>query len=194
MTLAHNPDVVGDGAQLVIYDVRKPRWLALQAGYSKQVQQLEDALWQLYLKSMLPNATGALLDQLGALVLQPRENRTDDVYRLWIRAKALVLRSSGRPAELLTIARLVLPSAVRIVMVMQYPAALEIRLEGAIAYPSSGADVAALLLAAAASGVRLLVTYTSSETPFRYPASGLDEFASPVGYGAGVYAAVSGSV
>lgn len=189
MSLAHNTDVVGDGVALVIYDVRKPRFLALQASYSRQLQALEDALWQLYIGSMLPDATGALLDQLGALVLQPRENRDDDTYRLWIRAKALVLRSSGRPEELLQIAKLVLPASVRPVMVMQYPAALEIRLEGAL---DTGADVAALLLAAAAAGVRLLVSYTSSPSPFRYPADGVDALGSPAGYGAGVYAAVSG--
>src|ERR1700759_2482433 len=154
MTLAHNADHAGDGVKLVIYDVRKPRFLALQASFSKQVQALEDALWQLYLNSMLPGATGVLLDQLGGLVLQPRENRSDDVYRLWIRAKALVLRSSGRPEELLTIARLVLPNTVRAVMVMQYPAALQIRLEGAL---ELGADVAALLLAAAGPAVGLVV-------------------------------------
>lgn len=189
MTLARNPDHAGEAAGNVIYDVRKPRFLALLGTYAKQIQALEDALWKLYVGSMLGDAVDALLDQLGALVLQVRDNRSDDVYRLWIRAKALVLRSSGRPEELLAIARMVLPPSVRVLLVEQYPAAMMIRLEGPTLY---GKEIAALLLLAKAIGVRLLVTYSSSDAPFRYPASGVSESDSPAGYGAGVYAAVSG--
>jgi glycine/D-amino acid oxidase-like deaminating enzyme len=188
VTLAHNTSHVADGLDTLVYDLRKPKLQALASSYLLEVQQLEDAFWDLYLRSMIANGFGAALDQLGALVTQPRENRSDDVYRVWILARALVLRSSGRPPELARIARMILPQSVRVVVVEEYPAAFTLRLEGVLD-ASIGRALAALLQLAKANGVRLLVTYQPG-TPFRYAASGASEFGSINGYGAGGYAAL----
>jgi hypothetical protein len=187
LTLAHKLDHEAEGLDTLIYDLRTPKLQALLSTYLVEVQQAEDALWILYICSMIPDAFGAALDQLGGLVDQKRENRTDDVYRLWILAKALVLRSSGRPEELIAIARMVLPETVRVQIVDEYPAALSVRLIGAVD-PDTGSALATLLRSAKAISVRLLTTWRTTSTPFRYPADGIAQNPSANGYGAGHYA------
>lgn len=190
MTLEHNTNHVAGGLETLIHDFRRPKVQALAGSYLEGVQELEDALWALYLGSMIRGALGTSLDQLGALVEQPRENRSDDVYRVWILARALVLRSSGRTEELLRVARMVLPARVIARVVDEYPAAMTVRLEGPV--PNElGVEIAELLRAAKAESVRMLVTWSESATPFRYPPSGIAELDSPRGYGTGAYAAVS---
>jgi hypothetical protein len=186
-TIQRNAEHVAQGLELLIYDVRKPKLSALAASYLGQVQELEDALWFLYLHTMIRDAFGQALDRLGALVTQPRENRTDDVYRTWILARALVLRSSGRIPELLAIARMVLPDTVQVQIVEEYPAGMTITLDGVVD-AQLGSAVAALLHKAIARGVRTLVRWQTVATPFRFAAAGVPEMDSANGYGAGGYA------
>lgn len=190
MTLEHNLNHEAEGLDALIYDLRKPKLQNLARSYLQQVQAIEDAYWGLYIGTMIRDAVGQALDRLGGLVTQPRENRSDNVYRLWILAKALVLRSSGRPPELLRIARMLLPDDVRVELLEEYPAGLTVRLVGVVPH-DAGRALAAMLRAAKASGVRMLVTWTATLTPFRYAAAGgVAEFHSPHGYGVGGYAGV----
>lgn len=71
-------------------------------------QQIEDALWDMRQNLSLARASGYSLDRIGAIVGEPRRNRPDDVYRLWIAARGLANRSGGTVDEILTILRLVL--------------------------------------------------------------------------------------
>lgn len=182
-----NPAHEAQGLALLIHDLRRPKLQALAASYLGEVQALEDAVHDLYVRSMIRDAFGQALDRLGALVTQPRENRTDDVYRTWILARALVLRSSGRLPELLAIARMVVPDSVRVVIDEEYPAALTLTLEGVVE-AELGSAVAALLQKAKARGVRMLVRWQTVVTPFRYAPAGAAVADSPNGYGAGGYA------
>ena len=59
----------------------------------------------------LDSAIGVQLDALGALLGRPRDGRDDDTYRAWLRAQELVLRSRGRPDDLLGILALTAPTA-----------------------------------------------------------------------------------
>jgi hypothetical protein len=190
MTLTHNPAHVADGLAAPIHDLRKPRLQALLGSYLQEVQELEDAYWDLYLRTMIRDAAGQALERLGALVGQPRQNRTDSVYRIWILARALVLRSSGRPEELLRIARMVLPDSATIRLREEYPAAVSVLLDGPVD-EELGRALASLLHRAKADGVRMLVRWTSALPAFRYSVTGGREPASASGYGAGGYASVS---
>ena len=187
LVLEQNNDHEADGLDTLIYDLRKPKMQALLSSYLAKVQEAEDEVWNLYICSMIRDAFGQALDFLGGLVTQPRENRTDEVYRLWILAKALVLRSSGRPEELIAIARMVVPAGVRVHVVEEYPAAFTVRLIGVVD-EDTGTALATLLRAAKGISIRLLTTWTTSATPFRYPADGIAQMASANGYGAGIYA------
>ena len=100
MALELNTKHVEQGQELPIYDLRQPLFLKVLASYLTEVQALENALWDLYIGTMLPNAKGDALDMIGALVGQAREGRTDASYILWIQSRITVLRSSGRPRDI----------------------------------------------------------------------------------------------
>lgn len=185
--IERNAEHVVQGLELLIYDLRTRKTQALCASYLEQVQELENALHFLYIHTMIADAFGQALGRLGALVTQERENRTDDVYRTWILARALVLRSSGRTPELIAIARMVLPDSVRVDVVDEYPAGMTLTLEGVVE-AQLGRAIAALLQKARARGVRMLVRWQTVATPFRYAPSGVAVSDSPSGYGAGGYA------
>jgi hypothetical protein len=187
MTLEHNLAHVATGLESLIYDLRRVKVQGLAQSYLEEIQELEDAIFDQYIGTMIRDAQGVALDRLGALVTQPRENRTDNVYRTWILARALVLRSSGRGEELIAIARMVLPADVGVKIVEEFPAALTIRLVGVVDN-ALGTALSALLQKARGISIRLLTSWTSTLTPFRYSATGVSIFSSPNGYDAGGYA------
>lgn len=160
MTVTHHTTVVTDGLALPLYDLRQPKLQALLATYMTQIQQLEDALWALYIGLMIEQAVGDALDMLGALVGQPRENRPDPEYRLWIRSRVIVNKSSGRPLDILGVARAVLPPLVNVANLHEaYPASFVLTLEG-IADTTATVALAALLRIAKAAGVALSVEFS----------------------------------
>lgn len=84
---------------------------ALIQSFVKPLQTLENVLWDVINKRNLENATGKLLDILGALVGQPRDGRSDDEYREAIRLRILILRSTGRIPDLLKIIETAAPGS-----------------------------------------------------------------------------------
>lgn len=128
MPLEHITTITADGVQLPIYDLRQPRFTALLASYLDEIQQLEDALWSVYLSSSVAYATGDALDMLGALVGQPRAGRSDADYRLWITARIRLNHSSGRPRDIYGILRAIFPATVTIELTEYPPAAFTIAL------------------------------------------------------------------
>jgi len=159
MTIDHNPDHIKQGQALPIYDLRQPKLQALLASYLEQVQDVEDAVWSLYYGTMIFDATGDALNMLGDLVGQPRAGRTDEVYRVWILARARVQRSNGKPEELLAILRLVCEPAIGISLFEFYPATLQIRLTGTAITATLATQVAELMQHAKAQGIALEMYY-----------------------------------
>lgn len=100
-------DHVAAGLLRVMETLRsKPRVAAWVAAYLAEVQAVEDALWALFASS-LATATGAALDQLGALLGLARGAMTDDaIYRAALRAVARARRSSSTAADLTAVAAL----------------------------------------------------------------------------------------
>jgi len=86
----------------------KPRFAALLGTYIKQVQELEDATWQVVASRDVDTADDVRLEILGRLVSQPRRGATTEQYRLYIKSKIAVNRSDGAPETLKSIARLLL--------------------------------------------------------------------------------------
>ena len=84
---------------------------ALIAADAQQSQDIEDAIAQLRVRLDIDEQTGAQLDAIGALVGQPRDGQQDATYRLWLKARILVNRSSGAPPEMYAIAYLLLGSS-----------------------------------------------------------------------------------
>jgi hypothetical protein len=103
-------DHAGEGAALVMHTLRsKPIFAAILAAWMVQVQAVETALWALLVDTTLATATGAALDQVGALLLAPRGGLTDDDdYRAVLRATVLARKSTGTAADLTAVLRAML--------------------------------------------------------------------------------------
>lgn len=86
----------------------KPRMAALLTIFMNQVQDLEDALFELITERTVDAAIGVQLDILGAIVGQPdRAGLSDDDYRTIIKARIKVNRSDGHADQMIEILRLI---------------------------------------------------------------------------------------
>jgi hypothetical protein len=187
----YDSDHVSRGVARLIDRYRKPRTSALLESWLAEVQEVEDALWQLLVERSLETAVGDQLDVLGRIVGQPREGRDDETYRLWISARQMVLRSSGTTTQLLAIARK-LVGATGVVRLEEYfPAAFVIRLEASIRL-SIGYQIAYMLRQAKPAGVLFQMTWPDiGGSSFRFAPADVPVPDSPRGFDAGAFAAVS---
>jgi hypothetical protein len=106
----------------------KPLFRKLVEITGARAQILEDALWQLFTERSVETAVGEQLDMLGRVVGQPRQSFADDDYRLHIRARVKLNRSSGTVPELLEIFRLVTPGGTTLKFVPRFPAGFRLSL------------------------------------------------------------------
>ena len=90
----------------------KPRFLAWLAAYCARVQNIEDALWDVYVDRLIQNSpTGDLLAKLGAIVGQTDLLGDDVSFLLFIQARILVNRSKGRRRDLIRVTQAMWPIA-----------------------------------------------------------------------------------
>jgi len=80
---------------------------ALLATYTAEVQELEQAVWDVVRKRMAPYAEGVQLDYLGAIVGEARQGRSDDTYRVWIDARIAANSSLGRAPDVIAVLQIV---------------------------------------------------------------------------------------
>jgi hypothetical protein len=78
----------------------KLQFEALLSSYLKEVQVLENAIWEVYLGRLYPFAEGVQLDMLGKLIGEKRDGRTDTIYRKWIAIRVRINRSVGKELDL----------------------------------------------------------------------------------------------
>lgn len=111
----------------------KPKLEAMLGIVTHQIQQLEDAFWELMTERQLTTAIGAQLDIIGAILGQSRvvdETTTltdDNDYRAMLGIKILVNTSNGTMDEILEIAGELLGHQ-DIVLTEYYPASAEIEI------------------------------------------------------------------
>lgn len=106
---------------------KKERIRAVLDAFSVQIQDLERVFFDLLENRWIDTATGAQLDGLGAIVGEPRQGRNDEDYRLAIRARVLINKSSGTVPELLAILSLLLPGGA-FQLIEYFPAAFVVEL------------------------------------------------------------------
>lgn len=110
---------IGDHAERAVaaalaQDRFRPRLRALLEAMGEGAQTQEDQFFDLLVSRGLDMATGAALNQWGAIVGEQRGALGDDDYRRFIRARILANICEGTPDELLAIFALVTgPSDVR---------------------------------------------------------------------------------
>lgn len=112
----------------------KPLIVGMIEALTDQFQDLDDAAWQLATECYLYNdaelgggatvyyeAEGEQLDVIGAIIGEPRGALTDDEYRLVLRARTKLNRSSGTAENLIDIFHALLPTA--LITVQTWPPA-----------------------------------------------------------------------
>lgn len=139
----------------------KPRWLSLVKVFAARVQDLEDALWQLFVDRTKDNATGAMLDIIGRIVGQNRNGYGDDDYRVFINARILANRSSGSIPEVLAVLRTLIPLPSALTLIEEGPASFVVRVGGVQTYAYM-AFVATFLRSARAAGVNGILEFSMS--------------------------------
>ncbi len=97
---SHASDAI---ARIASEYVGKTKMEAMTGLIGDRTQVTEDALWAFSTDLTLDGATGAQLDVLGAMVGESRASKDDDAYRIFIRARVLVNKSSGTGDEILDI-------------------------------------------------------------------------------------------
>lgn len=180
----HIPDYVSRGTALLIERYRLPRLSALLGAWLAEVQTVEDVLY-----ALLTEGLTRQLDVLGRIVGQPREGRSDAVFLLWIRARVLVNRSSGRAPQLYAIVRAVqVPDPE---LEDCFPAAAI--MHATTSYHddgSTGWQVARLLQAAKPAGVALYFHWFIG-VPFRFATGSSVEAGVPYAFDTGLWSSCS---
>jgi hypothetical protein len=137
---------------------------SLLAALCAPLQELEDVLWDIRLRRAVSAAEGHQLDVLGRIVGQPREGRTDAVYRVWILARVRLNKGSGRPEDILQIFAAVTQGLTTLELEEQYPAGFVLRI--GLSPAVAAQELATLLHLAKAGGVRAII-----EAPNDVPAN-----------------------
>jgi len=132
-----------------------PSMVALMRAIAVEHQNTEDIVIQLY-GSTIENASGHELDVIGTIVGQARKGKSDEVYRIWVRARMMANRSTGTGEELLAIVYMVTRGLVPIIISEIFPAGVVVQLGAATFIDAS--EVAELLQSARAAAIDLTVT------------------------------------
>lgn len=165
---------------------------ALATSFLDRCQELEDAAHPMLAQRSIDNAEGDRLDRIGAIVVVPRGGRTDEDYRLRIRAELAILQSNGTARDLINILQLLTGQLTPAIELDEYfPKTVYMRSENlALADATEGATMAALLRRAVSAGTNLQLIFSILETDddnvFRFSdTSGTPETSSSKGFGNG---------
>jgi hypothetical protein len=125
------------------------------------IQEIENVLQDLVVKRRLDVATGAQLAVIGRIVGQPRAGKDDETYRIWIRTRIRLNRTSGTGEDIIAVFRAVTQGTTKIVLEEQFPAAFVVRIGSDSIVPP--AELAELGRQAKAAGVNVIVESATSD-------------------------------
>jgi hypothetical protein len=126
MALVHITDHQIRAARRLIRQYRNATNLpALISALTAEDQVLEDVVWGMFVET-IESATAAQLDVYGRIVNQPREGRDEATYRLWIRTRVQINRSSGTIPQLVDILTALVAGTTYVHLEEQFPAGQEI--------------------------------------------------------------------
>lgn len=127
----------------------KPVIAAILNSFSAEVQEIENMLFDLITKRSIDTGEGEQLDAIGRIVGQPRGGRTDDEYRVALRARIRINLATGQPNEILAAMRFIIP-ATSVRLTEFFPASFLLEFVGTI---TSLPDVLAAFRAVKPAGV-----------------------------------------
>lgn len=165
---SHTADttVAADGLARIVTQLRdKPAFRALLSTYLDEVQVAETAAWGLYALT-IDGSDGDALDQLGALLSQPRPpGLSDAVFRRVLHGCVAALHASGRGDALIRVA-LALVGSSAFTLRESFPATVVLEPTAATGIPV--AVMRATLAHAKAAGVGLQVIDVPSGSAFSF--------------------------
>jgi hypothetical protein len=186
-------DHEGRVSRLIEQFKNKPDLEALVRIYLRQLQDVEDVLFEIILERDLDVAVGVQLSTIAAIVGQPRFTSDDNRFRTAIRARIAINLSDSTPEDVIKVARLLLFDGETFEIREEPPAQLRVTVFDPLT--SSDADLIELLLTATdPAGVRLLFQFNVS---LALPANKLtldDEASGSPATGGGLGDTVSGLV
>jgi hypothetical protein len=139
-----------------------------------QIQDLEDAVQPIIDARNIDDATADRLDCIGQLVQVPRDGRSDDAYRIRIRAELAILNSDGTTEDLIAVlqALLALATPDDILVNEYFPKTIYIRPQNLVVSAADAAIINTAMNRAKPAGTELHLVYTdtasSDETLFRF--------------------------
>lgn len=153
--IGHELDHSGVGlGKLIYYFQTKPRIAALLGAFLAQVQGVEDLAWAVYSLGWDPDGlVGVQLDTLGAVIGEPRGNKTDGQYRPNLKARQIANRSDSTAGRLTQIALVMAPDAV-ITVTLAPPACIVVSVTADFSTVQTS-DLLRMLQLARPAGVRL---------------------------------------
>ena len=134
-----------------------PQLAALLTSYTDEVQELENAIWDVMVGRLTDYASGVQLDALGRIVGQKRESLGDAAYRAHIKARVRINQSFGQAKDIIAVIKLV-DSAV--FHITEYPtASFAVWFDAPPANASVGHELPSLIKQTRAAGVGGLVSF-----------------------------------
>jgi hypothetical protein len=160
--ITQNTDHEGAVRRFIEQFKNKPDLEALTRIYLRQLQDVEDALFEIILERDLDNAVGVQLNTIGDIVQQPRTTPDDDRFRTAIRARIAINLSDATAEDLIKVANLLLQEYGESYELRDEPPA-QVRLTIHDPLQSSDADLFHTLLDEAdAGGVRFVLQWNNS--------------------------------
>lgn len=137
---------------------------ALRDIVADEIQEAENAIWEIVASNDVDRAFGASLDKLGRIVNEAREHREDPAYRIRIIARGVILRSHGRTTDLLEMLTLLDESAFTITTTP--PAAFLVTMADAPTGFASRDEFPSLIAQCRAAGVGAMITMPATGGTF----------------------------
>ncbi len=138
-------------ARTIEYWRRDDVFCALRDIIADEVQEAENAGWDVLASKDLDRAFGASLDLIGRLVGEARNGRADPGYRARLKARERINRSQGRTNDVIAMLALVDPATFTITDVP--PASLVVAADAPLSGFATGEELGSLIAQCRAAGV-----------------------------------------
>lgn len=169
--------------RLVLQFKDKPNVVAMVSALAATVQDLETAATDLATLTSIDQSMGTQLDVLGAVLNEPRQGFDDGAYRLHLKARAWLNRSSGLGEDIYSLFVSLLPG-VQVRAVEYWPASFELRVDGIQLDTVVAEYLVAILREAKAAGVKAILRWLNAP-----PAGSFCFAAGPgLGFDSGIWA------
>ena len=184
-----NPNHRAQGiARLIAQYVGKPRTETLIGIFLDQIQEAENALFELATERFANSAVGIQLDGIGDIVGQERQGLGDNDYRSLIRARIKANNSEGTAPDIIGVASAALnnPDPDEIHFDPKFPASFELTIANQLGFDEHILN--GLIQDATLGGVRafLMITLSPAANRFAFSAGQLDNvFDSDSGFDSG---------